>query len=74
MWTYTAANNQAAIQALGAGDTLTDTFTVTSLDGTTHIVTVTITGVNDAAVIGGDAAGSVTEDATHAEPDRHAAR
>ncbi len=64
VWTYTAANNQAAIQALGAGDTLTDTFTVTSLDGTTHVVTVTINGVNDAAVIGGDAAGSVTEDTT----------
>jgi len=31
-WTYTAANGQSAIQALGAGDTLTDTFTVTSLD------------------------------------------
>ncbi len=64
MWTYTAANNQAAIQALGAGDTLTDTFTVTSLDGTTHVVTITINGVNDAAVIGGDATGAVTEDAT----------
>ncbi len=71
VWTYTAANSQAAIQALGAGDTLTDTFTVTSLDGTTHVVTVTINGVNDAAVIGGDATGSRHRRCDHAEPDRH---
>ncbi len=64
MWSYTAANGQAAIQALGFGDTLTDTFTVTSLDGTSHTVTITINGVNDGATIAGDDAGSVTEDAT----------
>ena len=63
-WTYTAANGQAAIQQLGNGDTLTETFTVSSVDGTTHTVTIVINGVNDAAVIGGDDAGSVTEDAT----------
>ena len=32
-----------------------ETFTVTALDGTEHQVHITITGVNDAAVIGGDA-------------------
>ncbi|MEP3726191.1 MAG: VCBS domain-containing protein, partial [Anderseniella sp.] len=46
-WTYTAANSQSAIQALGAGATLTDTITVSSVDGTTHEISVTITGVDD---------------------------
>ena len=40
---------------------LTDTFTVTTVDGTAQLVTVTITGSNDAAVISGTASGSVTE-------------
>ncbi|TGV50810.1 hypothetical protein EN803_40815, partial [Mesorhizobium sp. M2D.F.Ca.ET.160.01.1.1] len=32
-WTYTADNTQAAIQQLGAGDTITDSFTAVSSDG-----------------------------------------
>ncbi|MDY0292880.1 MAG: VCBS domain-containing protein, partial [Desulfuromonadaceae bacterium] len=62
-WTYTADNSQSAIQSLGAGQTLTDTITVTSADGTEQTITVTITGVNDVAVISGTVTGSVTEDA-----------
>ncbi|WP_420796610.1 VCBS domain-containing protein [Aeromonas hydrophila] len=31
------------------------------MDGTEHTVTVTITGTNDKAIIGGDAEGAVTE-------------
>jgi len=62
-WSYFAANGQSAIQSLGEGKTLTDTFTVESADGTTQTVTITITGVNDGAVITGDVSGSVTEDA-----------
>jgi len=58
-WTYALG---AAAQGLGEGDTDTDTFTVTSKDGTEHQVVITVTGVNDAAVIGGDGAGSVVED------------
>ncbi len=50
-WTYTANNSQAAIQQLGDGQTLTETFTVKAADGTTSSVTVTINGTNDAAVI-----------------------
>ena len=60
MWTYTVPN--ADVQYLKAGETKTETFTVKAADGTTHDVVVVITGVNDAAVIGGDAAGAVTED------------
>ena len=36
------------MEALDAGDTLTDTFTVTTVDGTAMVVTITIHGSNDA--------------------------
>ncbi|MFB2667602.1 VCBS domain-containing protein [Shewanella xiamenensis] len=61
-WRYSADNSQTAIQQLKAGATLTDSFTVTSADGTNHTVTVTLTGSNDGAVISGTDAGTVTED------------
>ncbi|TXC65683.1 hypothetical protein FSC37_05345 [Piscinibacter aquaticus] len=63
-WTYTASNSNTAIQNLGQGQSLTDTFTVRSADGTTSSVVVTINGTNDVAVIGGISTGSVTEDAS----------
>ncbi|WP_257282546.1 VCBS domain-containing protein, partial [Endozoicomonas sp. ISHI1] len=62
-WSYSASNSQSAIQALGDGDSLTETLTVRSLDGTTHNIVITINGTNDAAVITGTDTGSVTEDA-----------
>ena len=61
LWIYTLNNSNPAVQALNVGDTLTDSFTVTTIDGTAQLVTITINGTNDAAVIIGDAAGSVTE-------------
>ncbi|MBH5401917.1 M10 family metallopeptidase C-terminal domain-containing protein [Bradyrhizobium sp. CNPSo 4010] len=61
VWTYTLDNANSAVQALNAGETLTDSFTVTTLDGTAQVVTITIRGSNDAAVISGTTAGSVTE-------------
>ena len=62
VWTYTLDNNNAAVQALNAASApLTDTFTVLTQDGTAQLVTVTINGANDAAVITGSAAGNVTE-------------
>ncbi len=51
VWTYNLDNNNAAVQALNAGASLTDTFTVTTIDGTAQIVTVTIDGANDTAVV-----------------------
>ena len=62
-WSYTADNSQASIQSLGEGDTATDSFTAVTADGTTQVVTVTLTGVNDTAVINGTTTGAVTEDA-----------
>ncbi|MCW0470769.1 VCBS domain-containing protein [Vibrio chagasii] len=44
MWTYFLNNDLDAVQELGDGDTLTETFTVTSADGTEHDITVTING------------------------------
>jgi VCBS repeat-containing protein len=60
-WTYILDNGNAAVQALNVGDTLTDTFTVSTIDGTAHVVTITIAGTNDAAVIAGDSTGAVVE-------------
>ena len=51
-WTYTANDSQAAIQQLGALQSITDSFTAVSSDGTaSQVVTVTINGVNDAPVL-----------------------
>ena len=62
-WSYSADNNQNAIQALGDGSQLTDTIRVQSVDGTTHDVVITINGTNDAAVIGGVDTAAINEDA-----------
>ena len=61
VWTYALNNSNAAVQALNVGQTLTDTFTVTTVDGTSQLVTITIHGANDAAVITGLVNGAVTE-------------
>src|SRR5205823_4080118 len=47
-WTYTA---DSAFDNLNVGQSVADTFTVASADGTTTTVQVTINGTNDAAVI-----------------------
>ena len=48
VWTYKLDNENCAVQALDDGDTLTDTFTVKTVDGTAMVVTITIHGSNDA--------------------------
>ncbi|GFE69412.1 S-layer family protein [Chroococcus sp. FPU101] len=63
-YTYTVANS--AVQYLRTGQTKTETFTVRSVDGTaTRNITITINGVNDAAIITGNVNASVTEDASN---------
>ncbi len=63
LWRYDLG---AAAQALGAGEVVHETFTVTVADEhgatATQDVTVTVTGVNDVAVIAGETTGAVTED------------
>jgi VCBS repeat-containing protein len=61
VWTYTLDNANSAVQALNAGSVLTDTFTVTTIDGTAAQVTVTITGSNDTAIISGTTTGLTIE-------------
>jgi VCBS repeat-containing protein len=64
-WVYTINNALAATQALGAGASATETFAVTSADGTAaSSIVVTVNGTNDTAVIGGSRTGSVSEDNT----------
>src|SRR5260221_224261 len=65
VWTYNLSNADPAVQALPAGQTLTDNFTVTSLDGTkTQVVTITITGTNDVPTITGTTTGGVLSHGT----------
>ncbi|RTY34178.1 hypothetical protein EKD02_09900, partial [Chlorobium phaeovibrioides] len=61
-WRYRVDNSQSAIQELGEGDTLTDTITVRTFDGTEHDITITINGTNDAPTITGTTTGTVQED------------
>ena len=64
-YTYTLNNGSAAVQALGAGEKLADTFTYTVSDGhggtASNTLTVTINGTNDAPSVAA-AADSVKED------------
>lgn len=46
-WSYAASNNQAAVQNLTNNDSLQDNLTVSSIDGTTHTVVITIIGADD---------------------------
>jgi large repetitive protein len=58
-WVYSLG---AAAQALWDGEQQTDTFQVSSADGTQATITVQIAGTNDAATFSGDDSGAVTED------------
>jgi VCBS repeat-containing protein len=62
-WTYTADN---AHNEFVAGQTYTDAITVATADGTPQTITVTMTGTNDAAVIGGTSTVTLTEGDTAA--------
>ncbi|MCG9577360.1 VCBS domain-containing protein [Vibrio tubiashii] len=61
-WSYQLKNDHPDVQALNTdSEPVTRILTVTSVDGTTHQVEITITGTNDAAQISGDDKGAVTE-------------
>jgi VCBS repeat-containing protein len=47
VWTYTLDNANSTVDALDVGDTLNDTFTVHTVDGTAQVVTITIHGSSD---------------------------
>ncbi|MGX9521253.1 VCBS domain-containing protein [Vibrio mediterranei] len=61
-WTYTLDNSLEAVQALDVGDQRIEEFTVTSADGTSHTIAVTIHGAEDETFITGPTADTVKED------------
>ena len=65
-WTYVLDNTSLNVQALAAGQQVTDTITVTIDDGkggkATQLVTVTVNGTNDAPTMAGVVTGAVKED------------
>src|SRR4029079_6254488 len=62
-WTYTVNDSRAAIQQLAAGQSISDSFTALSSDGTaSQLVSVVIHGSNDVPVSGAAWSGSLTED------------
>ncbi len=66
-WHYAANNSQPVIQNLATGTSLVDNLAVSSIDGTTHTIRITILGadeiiINNPAIISGTSTGSVTED------------
>ncbi len=70
-WNYKVDNGLAAIQQLGAGDSLNDTVTVTTEDGTNHDIVITISGTNDTPTVSTASIDTGAEDMnkvfTHAE-------
>ena len=50
-WSYEADNTQLAIQQIDAGESVTDVITVSTADGTTHDITITIDGAEDAPTL-----------------------
>jgi uncharacterized delta-60 repeat protein len=65
VWAYTLNNTNNTVQALNTGTTLTDTFTVQTIDGTTQTISITINGTNDAPIIS-----SVSDDTGASGSDR----
>ncbi|WP_420966993.1 DUF5801 repeats-in-toxin domain-containing protein [Bradyrhizobium sp. B120] len=61
VWTYTLDGANSSVQALHVGDVLTDSFTVTAIDGTPRVITITIHG----PLIGAGTAPSLTLSETH---------
>ncbi|MEG3696077.1 VCBS domain-containing protein, partial [Vibrio coralliirubri] len=64
-WQYNMDNFSPAVQKLAEGETAIDTVTIHSVDGTPHEIQITITGTNDAPILGvnqtSSTAGTLTE-------------
>ncbi len=61
-WTYSVNNSLPAIQGLSAGSSIDDVITISSIDGTTHNITITING--NAAPLASADNYTVSEDAS----------
>jgi VCBS repeat-containing protein len=60
-YSYSLNNALPNVDALTQGQSVFDTFTVRTVDGTEQVVTVNVVGTNDAAVITGTSTGLVVE-------------
>ena len=68
-WTYDLDNKHPVVQQLAQGQTETETITVQSADGTHHDIMVTITGTNDAPILGVNQTSSTTGTLTETDVD-----
>ncbi|CAH7030324.1 conserved hypothetical protein [Vibrio chagasii] len=68
-WNYYIDNRKPEVQGLGTGETLTDTVTIHSKDGTPHVITITINGTNDAPILGVNQTSSTTGTLTETDVD-----
>ncbi|WP_315831151.1 VCBS domain-containing protein [Bradyrhizobium prioriisuperbiae] len=50
-WSYTLNNTLPAVQALNTGQSLADSFNVTTIDGTSQTIAVTINGANEVVAL-----------------------
>jgi poly(beta-D-mannuronate) lyase len=67
-WTYTTNTQNAALVALGSGETLVESINIASSDGTTSTIQLTFNGVNEAPTFGsGNDISSKTIDNTQAQ-------
>jgi VCBS repeat-containing protein len=62
VWTYSLDNGNPAVNALATGQSLTDSFTVHTLDGTSQLVTMVINGRTDFQYIAPDISGADPND------------
>jgi VCBS repeat-containing protein len=62
-WDFVLTNNDPAVQGLGCDEVVTDSFIVTSADGTaSETVVITVTGTNDLPVVSGAVDGGTTDE------------
>ncbi|CDT25093.1 Putative RTX toxin, VCBS repeat protein (fragment) [Vibrio coralliirubri] len=68
-WQYNMNNFSPAVQKLAEGETAIDTVTIHSVDGTSHEIQITITGTNDAPILGVNQTSSTTGTLTETDVD-----
>ncbi len=66
-WTFTVNSRSEKTQALREGEEVKQTLTVTSIDGTTKVIEVTVKGVNDQAEISGHSEVNINQDGKETE-------
>ncbi|WP_434764007.1 VCBS domain-containing protein [Vibrio fortis] len=68
-WTFHLDSTNPAVNALGEHDTLQETVTVNTIDGTSKVIQITIHGTNDAPVLGVSQTSSTTGTLTETDVD-----